>query len=271
MAQALLQPVGVFAPAVPVLRPAAGGPCDLKVEGLRKSFGKGRSVLRGVSFAVGRRQAVALIGSNGAGKSTALRCALRLIEPEAGTVQLFGEDISASRQRDLRRVRTEVGFVFQKHNLVPRVSALTNVIHGNLGRSGGLRGWSQLLASADLRERAMACLDRVGLADHAMKRADQLSGGQSQRVAIARALMQQPRMIVADEPVASLDPVAGQEVMDLFHQLTREEGITLLFTSHNVQQALDYSDRVLAIRQGEVVLDEDSALLSAADLGKHYG
>uniref|UniRef100_UPI00351482DE phosphonate ABC transporter ATP-binding protein n=1 Tax=Roseibium sp. TaxID=1936156 RepID=UPI00351482DE len=213
----------------------------------------------------------ALIGSNGAGKSTALRCALRLIEPETGSVVLFGEDISTARQRQLRRVRAEVGFVFQKHNLVPRVSALTNVIHGNLGRTGGMRGWSQFLAKTALRDRAMACLERVGLADHALKRADQLSGGQSQRVAIARALMQQPRMIVADEPVASLDPVAGQEVMDLFRQLTREEGITLLFTSHNVQQALAYSDRVLAIRQGEVVLDEKSSNLSVADLGKHYG
>jgi len=271
MAQALLQPAGAIAPAVPTLQPATGSPCDLKVEGLCKSFGREKNVLSGVSFSVGRREAVALIGSNGAGKSTALRCALRLIEPEAGSVLLFGEDISAARQYQLRRVRAEVGFVFQKHNLVPRVSALTNVIHGNLGRNGGLRGWSQLLASAGLRERAMACLERVGLADHAMKRADQLSGGQSQRVAIARALMQQPRMIVADEPVASLDPVAGQEVMDLFHQLTREEGITLLFTSHNVQQALDYSDRILAIRQGEVVLDEDSRVLSAADLGHHYG
>ncbi|MHA7772265.1 phosphonate ABC transporter ATP-binding protein [Roseibium sp. M-1] len=271
MVQALLQSTGAIAPVAPALLPIAEGPCDLKVEGLCKSFGKDRSVLQSVSFSVGRKQAVALIGSNGAGKSTALRCALRLIEPEAGSVVLFGEDISAARPRDLRRVRAEVGFVFQKHNLVPRVSALTNVIHGNLGRNGGLRGWSQLFAPAELRERAMTCLERVGLADHAMKRADQLSSGQSQRVAIARALMQQPKMIVADEPVASLDPVAGQEVMDLFHQLTREEGITLLFTSHNVQQALDYSDRILAIRQGEVVLDEESSLLTAPDLGKHYG
>ncbi len=271
MAQPLLQSAGAIAPAVPARQPVTETPCDLKVEGLCKTFGKDRSVLREVSFSVGREEAVALIGSNGAGKSTALRCALRLIEPEAGSVVLFGEDISSARQRQLRRVRAEVGFVFQKHNLVPRVSALTNVIHGNLGRTGGMRGWSQFLAKTALRDRAMACLERVGLADHALKRADQLSGGQSQRVAIARALMQQPRMIVADEPVASLDPVAGQEVMDLFRQLTREEGITLLFTSHNVQQALAYSDRVLAIRQGEVVLDEKSSNLSVADLGRHYG
>lgn len=272
MPQAQLQTVGAPAPAVVTQRPAvADAPCELKVEGLRKSFGKDSVVLQGISFAVHRREAVALIGSNGAGKSTALRCALRLVEPEAGSLMLFDEDITAARAQQLRRIRADVGFVFQKHNLVPRVSALTNVIHGNLGRVPGLRGWSQFLAPSHLRDRAMDCLDRVGLADQAMKRADKLSGGQSQRVAIARALMQQPRMIVADEPVASLDPVAGREVMDLFHELTREEGITLLFTSHNVQQALDYSDRILAIRQGHIVLDQQSGTLSAADLGQHYG
>lgn len=271
MPRAQLLATDALAPvAVPQPRSSEAS-CELRVEGLRKSFGKDREVLRGVSFSVRRREAVALIGSNGAGKSTALRCALRLVEPEAGSLALFDEDISAAHSRQLRKVRADVGFVFQKHNLVPRVSALTNVLHGNLGRSGGPRGWSQVFARSELRTRAMACLERVGLADHAAKRADQLSGGQSQRVAIARALMQQPRMIVADEPVASLDPVAGREVMDLFHQLTGEEGIALLFTSHNVQQALDYSDRVLVIRQGVIVLDKPSGQLSAADLGKHYG
>ena len=271
MAQAQLRSAGAQAPVGTPEIGAVPKRCDLTVQNLCKAFGKDRQILKGVSFNVHCREAVALIGSNGAGKSTALRCALRLIEPDSGSVSLFEEDITSARLRQLKTVRTEVGFVFQKHNLVPRVSALTNVIHGNLGRAGGMRGWSQLFASASLREQAMACLDRVGLADHAMKRADQLSGGQSQRVAIARALMQRPKMIVADEPVASLDPVAGREVMDLFHQLTREEGITLLFTSHNVQQALDYSDRLLAIKQGQIVLDEKSHALAAEDLNRHYG
>jgi phosphonate transport system ATP-binding protein len=275
MASVRPQAIGAPAPVAPAIAAvpsgAQAGPCDLSVQDLFKSFGRDRDVLQGVSFTVHRREAVALIGSNGAGKSTALRCALRLIEADAGSVSLFHQDLGAAGPRQLRQIRADVGFVFQKHNLVPRVSALTNVIHGNLGRSSGMRGWTQFFASSALRERAMACLERVGLADHALKRADRLSGGQSQRVAIARALMQRPKMIVADEPVASLDPVAGREVMELFHQLAREEGITLLFTSHNVQQALDYSDRILAIRQGRIVLDDTSASLSAADLGKHYG
>jgi len=271
MAHAEVHYAGAEAPAA-LTRPLnAADPCDLSVAGLRKSFGGEREVLRDVSFSVRRREAVALIGSNGAGKSTALRCALRLIEPETGSITLFDQEIVSAHSGVLRRIRAEVGFVFQKHNLVPRVSALTNVIHGNLGRAGGVRGWSQALASRALRARAMDCLERVGLREHAMKRADHLSGGQSQRVAIARALMQQPKMIVADEPVASLDPVAGQEVMDLFHQLTREEGITLLFTTHNIQQALAYSDRVLALKDGGIVLDAPSAGLSAGDLNIHYG
>ncbi|WP_434052957.1 MAG: ATP-binding cassette domain-containing protein [Roseibium sp.] len=271
MAQAQQKIAGAPAPAAFPGAIAENSRCDLSVDGLCKSFGKDKKVLRGVSFSVRSQEAVALIGSNGAGKSTALRCALRLIEPDEGSMQLFGDDVTSLRLSRLRKLRAEVGFVFQKHNLVPRVSALTNVIHGSLGRSGGISGWSQLFAPAELREKAMDCLERVGLADKALQRADQLSGGQSQRVAIARALMQEPKMVVADEPVASLDPVAGHEVMELFHQLMREQGITLLFTSHNVEQALSYSSRLLAIRRGEIVLDAASSTLSPTDLGRHYG
>lgn len=244
---------------------------DLRVNGLTKAFKKGEPVVDRLAFFVRRREAVALIGSNGAGKSTALRSALRLIEPDAGDVSLFDTPLMKVDARTLRRTRAEVGFVFQKHNLVPRVSALSNVVHGHLGRSGGVRGWSQALAPQSIRDQALACLDRVGLVEHAMKRADQLSGGQSQRVAIARALMAKPKMIVADEPVASLDPIAGEEVMSLFAELVREEGITLLFTSHNVNHALAFSDRVLALKAGKLVLDAQSRDLQAKELHVHYG
>lgn len=244
---------------------------DLRVSGLTKSFMKDQPVVDRLDFFVKQREAVALIGANGAGKSTALRSALRLIEPDAGEVQLFETPLMEASAQTLRRVRADVGFVFQKHNLVPRVSALTNVVHGHLGRQGGIRGWSQAFAPNPVREQALACLDRVGLADHATKRADQLSGGQSQRVAIARALIAKPKMIVADEPVASLDPIAGEEVMALFAELVREEGITLLFTSHNVDHALAFSDRVLALKAGELVLDAPSRDLQADALRVHYG
>jgi phosphonate transport system ATP-binding protein len=244
---------------------------DLRVCGLSKAFKKGEPVIDRLDFFVRRREAVALIGSNGAGKSTALRSALRLIEPDAGSVDLFGTPLMDAGARTLRRTRADVGFVFQKHNLVPRVSALSNVVHGYLGRRGGLRGWSQAMAPQCIRDQAFTCLERVGLLSHAAKRADQLSGGQSQRVAIARALMAKPKMIVADEPVASLDPIAGEEVMTLFAELVREEGITLLFTSHHVDHALAFSDRVLALNAGKLVLDAPSSDLEAHDLRGHYG
>jgi len=246
-------------------------PVDLDVRGLTKAFKKGEPVVDRLAFSVVRRESVALIGSNGAGKSTALRSALRLIEPDAGDVRLFNTALMQASPKNLRRIRADVGFVFQKHNLVPRLSALSNVVHGHLGRVGGVRGWSQAFAPRMIRDQALACLDRVGLIDHAMKRADQLSGGQSQRVAIARALMAKPKMIVADEPVASLDPVAGEEVMTLFAELVREEGITLLFTSHHVDYALAFSDRVLALKAGRLVLDAPSRDLRAEELRVHYG
>ena len=244
---------------------------ELRVRGLTKAFKKGEPVVDRLDFFVRRRESVALIGANGAGKSTALRSALRLIEPDSGDVELFGTSLMQADARTLRRTRADVGFVFQKHNLVPRVSALTNVVHGHLGRKSGIRGWNQALAPRPIREQALACLDRVGLVAHAEKRADQLSGGQSQRVAIARALMAKPRMIVADEPAASLDPTAGEEVMKLFNELVLEEGITLLFTSHNVDHAIAFSDRVLALKAGKLVLDAPSGELEAEALKVHYG
>ena len=246
-------------------------PFDLEVRGLTKTFKGSEPVVDRLDFTLLRHEKVALIGANGAGKSTALRSALRLIEPEAGEVMLFGVPLMQASPKKIRRTRADVGFVFQKHNLVPRLTALSNVVHGHLGRVGGIRGWSQALAPAPVRERALACLDRVGLIDHAMKRADQLSGGQSQRVAIARALMAEPKMIVADEPVASLDPVAGEEVMTIFGDLVRDDGITLLFTSHNVDHALAFSDRVLALRSGRLVLDAPSRDLQVDTLRVHYG
>ena len=246
-------------------------PADLDVRGLTKTFKGSEPVVDRLDFTLRRHEKVALIGANGAGKSTALRAALRLIEPDAGEVMLFGVPLMQASPKKIRRTRADVGFVFQKHNLVPRLTALSNVIHGHLGRAGGIRGWSQALATRPIREQALACLDRVGLIDHALKRADQLSGGQSQRVAIARALMAAPKMIVADEPVASLDPVAGEEVMTLFSDLVRDEGITLLFTSHNVDHAIAFSDRILALKAGRLVLDAPSGDLQADALRVHYG
>ncbi|WP_142848213.1 phosphonate ABC transporter ATP-binding protein [Telmatospirillum sp. J64-1] len=228
---------------------------DLAVEGLRKSFDGKKAILDGISLAVPRGQAVAIIGSNGAGKSTFLRCCMRLIEPDSGRIALLGENIDHMPRRRLRRVRSQVGFVFQRHNLVSRLSALSNVIHGAQAHHSGPCYWHQALAPKAVREQAMHCLDRVGLAHLARQRVDSLSGGQSQRVAIARALMQRPRFVIADEPVASLDPSAGEEVMEMFAELMRSDGITFVFTSHHLDHAISYADRLIGLRQGRLELD----------------
>lgn len=249
--------------------PATSAGIDLSVSDVAKRFGS-TQVLGGVSFTVPAGQAVALIGANGAGKSTLLRCCLRLIEPDAGAIRLLGRDVRALDGAGLRGLRAEIGFVFQKHNLVGRLSTLTNVLHGALGRAPPGRAWFQSLAPAGLRAEAMDCLARVGLDAIAARRADRLSGGQSQRVAIARALMQRPRMIFADEPVASLDPAAGEEVMALFLDLIRRQGLTLLFTSHDLAHAIAFADRVIALRGGAIVLDAPAAGLTVAELRALY-
>lgn len=248
---------------------AAATARELAVRDLKKSF-NGVPVLKGVGFDIAAGQAVALIGANGSGKSTLLRCCLRLLEPDEGKVELLGEDVRRLQRAALRRARARVGFVFQRHNLVPRLSALTNVLHGVQARHSGPRSWFQSLATKTDREEALHCLDMVGLADQAAKRADTLSGGQSQRVAIARALMQRPRLVFADEPVASLDPAAGEEVMELFVRLMREEGVTLLFTSHHLRHALDYGDRLIALSGGVKVMDAATAGQSLESLKTVY-
>jgi phosphonate transport system ATP-binding protein len=243
---------------------------DLEVRGLAKRFNGSARVLSDVSLAVRKGEAVALIGANGAGKSTLLRSCLRLVEPDAGEVRLLGQDVRALGAAGLRRLRARVGFVFQRHNLVPRLSVLSNVLHGALARRAGPRAWFHPIAPRALREEAMACLERVGLADLASRRADQLSGGQSQRVAIARALMQRPEVMFADEPVASLDPAAGEEVMGCFVELIRRERLTLVFTTHDLRHALSYGDRVVGLRAGRVIIDAPAATLDLPSLRSFY-
>jgi len=226
----------------------------LCVRGLTKDFGL-RRVLHGVDLVVEPKAAVALIGANGSGKSTLLRCLVRLTEPTSGSIHLYGQDIGALRGRDLARLRSRVGFVFQRHNLVPRLSALSNVVHGVQSRSSGPRTWLQSLAQQSVRQEAYDCLEAVGLGPQALQRVDSLSGGQSQRVAIARMLMQRPDILLADEPDASLDPRTGREVMELLNELTRSRGIPVVIVSHRMEHARLYSDRVVGLAGGRIVLD----------------
>lgn len=244
---------------------------SLQVEGLSKRFKDTENpVFRDVSFNISNGQSVALIGANGAGKSTLLRCCIRLVEPDTGKISLSGENLSNKSGRALKKARNRVGFVFQKHCLVPRLSALTNVLHGNLAHRSGPRNWAQSLARQEDRQRALDCLEQVGLVDFAYQRCDQLSGGQSQRVAIARALMQEPSILFADEPTASLDPQSGEAVMELFARLSESRNLTLFFVSHHVEHALNYADRIIGLRASELQLDTASHSESLQSLREFY-
>jgi phosphonate transport system ATP-binding protein len=213
---------------------------------------------------------VAIIGSNGTGKSTLVRMLVRLVEPSSGEIRVLGEDVRNLRAPGLKRLRSRVGFVFQRHNLVTRLSALTNVVHGVQGRMSGPRSWVQALAPREVRAEAMHCLDRVGLADKAMSRVDTLSGGQSQRVAVARMLMQRPELVIADEPDASLDPKSGEEVMATLAALASEQKATLIFVSHRMEHAIRFADRIVGLGGGRVALDKPSQVVSEAELTRFF-
>ena len=241
----------------------------LSVSQLAKSF-DGRTVLDGLNFTVTAGVATALIGANGSGKSTLMKCLIRLIEPSAGRIEMLGQDVLSLSPRGLRAFRAQVGVVWQKHNLVPRLSALSNVVHGVQARMSGPRAWFQSLAPDAVRAEALDCLDRVGLADRALQRVDSLSGGQQQRVAIARMLMQRPRLILADEPDASLDPQSGEEVMRLLSGLARQDGLTLIIISHRMEHTLEFSDHILGLQQGKIVMDRPTPGTDAALLRRFF-
>ncbi|MEP0320452.1 phosphonate ABC transporter ATP-binding protein [Bauldia litoralis] len=257
------------APALPV--PAVVGIPDLAVRNLSVRYGAAPPVFSGVDLTIRQGEQVALIGANGAGKSTLLKCCLGFVPPCDGDVMLFGEPLASLRANRQRSLRGGIGFVAQKHNLVPRLSVLSNVVHGTLAAAPGPRGWLQALAPRIIRARALQALDMVGLADLAPRRADGLSGGQSQRVAIARALVSRPRLILADEPAASLDPTAGEEVMATFVRVSRETGTTLVFTTHHLDHALGYAGRVIGLAGGGLDLDAPAASLATGGLRDLYG
>lgn len=241
----------------------------VQVWGLGKEFPDGHRALHGVDLTVEQGQLVALVGSNGAGKSTMLRCLVRLEEPTEGKIQIHSKDVTAIPRRKLTEVRRDVGFIFQHFNLVERVSAYRNVVNGAIARRG-MRCILPATAPKDIRDEAIKNLKRVGLADLAEQRVDTLSGGQRQRVAIARSLMQRPQLLLADEPVASLDPQAGRAVMNLLQEIAIERGIAVIAALHQIDFALDYTHRIIGLRNGHIELDESAADLSSTDLSGFY-
>lgn len=243
----------------------------LSIDGLTKSYGSVTAV-SGLNLRIAPGERVALIGASGSGKSTLIRLASGLLVGDCGEVKVFGDAIqrNGALTKDARRIRRSIGLIFQKFNLVNRLSVMTNVLVGALGRISSLRGTLGLYARED-REAAYAALAQVGIEKHAFKRAEALSGGQQQRAAIARALVQRARIVLADEPIASLDPKSAKRVMDLLSELNRTQGITLLVSLHQVDYARAYFDRVVAMRAGEIVFDGPADRLTPSFLTELYG
>ena len=241
----------------------------LRVAGLTHSYGD-RVVLDDVSFDLEPGTVVAIVGPSGAGKTTLFRCITQLVTPAAGRVELSGRDLTALKGPELRRARRDVGLVFQQYNLVRRLSAVDNVLAGRLA---DLPTWRVLARRPGPSERAaaVACLDRVGLAGHARARADRLSGGEQQRVAIARALAQRTRVILADEPVSSLDPSAAVKVLAALRAVASDDGIAVLCSLHQVGMVAGFADRVLGLRDGRIVLDMAGAAFDERRHGEVYG
>lgn len=226
----------------------------LKVVNLVKTYPNGTQALRNVSFEVADGEFLAVIGLSGSGKSTLLRCINRLIEPTSGKIFWDGVDVTAAAGGDIRKIRRQIGMVFQQFNLVKRSSVYTNVLSGRLGYVNTLTSLFQLFSKED-RDLAMASLEQVGLKEKAFVRADSLSGGQQQRVGIARALMQEPKLILADEPVASLDPVLAHTILKYLEQLNKERGITILCSLHFLDLVHRYATRAIALKDGELVFE----------------
>jgi phosphonate transport system ATP-binding protein len=226
----------------------------LEVKNLTKIYDGGVQALTDVSFTVKPGEFLAVIGLSGSGKSTLLRCINRLIEPTEGQILWNGEDITAASQEEMRMIRRKIGMVFQHFNLVSRSKVITNVLAGRLGYVNPIMSSMSRFPKSDIKM-ALSELDRVGIKEQAYKRADELSGGQQQRVGIARAMMQEPEMILADEPVASLDPVLAHSIMQYLETINKEEDVTVLCSLHFLDLVHRYANRAIALNDGYLMFD----------------
>ena len=230
------------------------GSPHIVVQHLSKVYPNGFRALDDINVEIKKGEFVAIIGSSGAGKSTFIRSINRLVQPSTGSVIINGVNTTSSRGSDLRHLRLDVAMIFQQFNLVKRLSVLRNVLMGRLGYKNGLGSFYPVFTKADV-DLALNSLQRLGIAEKAYVRADRLSGGQQQRVAIARALAQQPGVMLADEPVASLDPETSLVVLDILKRINREDGITTLVNLHQLDLAQHYADRVVGFKAGRMIFD----------------
>ena len=249
---------------------AAGALPLLTVEALTKVYRGGQRALDSVSLTVERPEVIAVVGSSGAGKSTLIRCINRLVEPTSGHVRLGGLDLVGLKRRDLRAARRRIGMIFQEFNLVERLTVMENVLSGRLGFVGFLAALARRFPPQDVAG-AYALLDRVGLAGFENARADALSGGQRQRVGIARALMQDPDLLLVDEPTASLDPKTARQIMRLIRSLALERRRPALINIHDVALAQAFADRVVGLKAGRIAFDGTPQALTPEVLTEIYG
>ena len=242
----------------------------LKIVDLTKEYRTGAKALKGVSFELDLPQVVAIIGPSGAGKSTLIRCINRLVDPSSGQVMLDGTNLVTLSRSELRKARRRIGMIFQEYNLVDRLTVMENLLSGRLGYVSFWKAYRRKFPPEDIAA-AFELLDRVGLEGYQDTRADELSGGQRQRVGIARALMQQPELLLVDEPTASLDPKTSRQIMRIIVELAHERGTPALVNIHDVGLAQTFSDRIIGLRDGEIVFDGTAENISAEVLTEIYG
>lgn len=242
----------------------------LKVEHLTKVYPGGTVALKDLSFEVDEGEFLVVIGLSGSGKSTLLRCINRLIDPTEGKITMNGVDVTAAKGADLRHIRRHIGMIFQHFNLVKRSTVMTNVLNGRLGY---LNPWTSTLGifPQEEKQRALAALTRVGIADKVQSRADALSGGQQQRVGIARTLMQEPTLILADEPVASLDPVLAHSIMQYLERLNKEDNVTIICSLHYLDLIQRYATRVIGLKDGIKVFEGLPSEINREKFKEVYG
>ncbi|MBG9447236.1 phosphonate ABC transporter ATP-binding protein [Cytobacillus firmus] len=242
----------------------------LEVNHLTKQFGKDSKALTDISFSVQEGEFVSIIGPSGAGKSTLLRCINRMIDATGGDIRFQDLHVMDLKKKELKQVRTKIGMIFQHYNLVNRLSVIENTLHGKLGTKSTLAGVLGLYSKEE-KQQAIQILNVLGLNEMIYKRADQLSGGQKQRVGIARALIQNPRMLLCDEPIASLDPNSAKVIMDHLKKISATMGITVVVNLHQVDVAIKYSDRIIGINKGQAVYNGTAKGMTSEDIKRIYG
>lgn len=251
-------------------KPQNEAPVIMEVSNIDKAYSANKKVLKDVTFDIRRGEVLSIIGPSGAGKSTLLRLINRMIEPSAGSITFQGEDTLAMKGKRLRSMRTDIGMIFQHYNLVDRSSVFENVLHGLLGYKNSLQGIFSLYSEEE-KQRAIEIISELGIEEQIYKRCDELSGGQKQRVGIARALIQDPKIILCDEPIASLDPNASRIIMEYLRRISRERDITIIVNLHQLDAAKQYSDRIIGLNDGNIVYNDGPDTIDDETISRIYG